>query len=97
MSAYKRPAADSSGKWLTEDYFETNWQNLSSPALSLPVALDLKTLYEQMLAVYIGIPPRPGENLESLVERVRSIRKCQRELHLLTSKMSREKQFNWIA
>jgi Domain of unknown function (DUF4391) len=58
------------------------------------VALDLKALYEQMLFAYINLPPRNGETLESLVERVRLIRKYRRELQTLVAKMRSEKQFN---
>jgi hypothetical protein len=94
VAAYKRPAADSSGKWLTETYFETDWMDDVVPAMPLPVALDLKALYEQMLFAYIDLPPRSGENLDVLVERVRMIRKCRRDLRALKAKMNSEKQFN---
>lgn len=94
VAAYKRPAADSSGKWLTETYFETDWTEDVDPVKPLPVALDMKTLYEQMLLAYIDLPPRDGENLDVLVERVRMIRKCRRELRALEAKMNSEKQFN---
>lgn len=94
VAAYKRPAADSSGKWLTETYFETDWTDDIDPAMPLPVALDLKALYEQMLFAYIDLPPRSGENLDVLVERVRMIRKCRRDLRALKARMNSEKQFN---
>lgn len=93
-AAYKRPAADSSGKWLTETYFETDWTDEIVAAKPLPVALDMKALYEQMLFAYIDLPPRAGEKLDVLVERVRMIRKCRRELQALEAKMNSEKQFN---
>ena len=94
VAAYKRPAADGSVKWLTETYFETDWTDDIVPAMPLPVALDLKTLYEQMLFAYIDLPPRAGENLDVFVERVRMIRKCRRDLRALEAKMNSEKQFN---
>jgi hypothetical protein len=94
VAAYKRPAADTSGKWLTETYFETDWADDVVPVKPLPVALDLKGLYEQILFTYIDLPPRPDENLELLVERVKMIRKCRRDLQALETKMSSEKQFN---
>jgi hypothetical protein len=77
VAAFKRPAADDSGKWVIEEYFETDWADATTPAIPLPVALDLKALYEQMLFAYINLPPRNGEKLESLVERVRLTRKCR--------------------
>ncbi|MBI4620626.1 MAG: DUF4391 domain-containing protein [Desulfobacterales bacterium] len=94
VAAYKRPAADSSGKWLTETYFETDWTDDVVPVKPLPVALDMKTLYEQVLFTYIDLPPRTGESLDVLVERVRMIRKCQRDLRVLEARMNSEKQFN---
>lgn len=94
VAAYKRPAADGSGKWLFEEYFETDWSDVTAPAMPLPVAIDLKGLYEQMLMAYIDLQPRTGETLEALVERVRLIRKYQRELRALEAKMSSEKHFN---
>lgn len=94
IAAYKRPAADGSGKWLIEDYFETGWIDVATPANPLPVALDLKALYERMLLTYIDLPSLNGEALGALVERVRQIRKCRRELQTLEAKMNSEKQFN---
>ena len=94
VAAYKRPAADTSGKWLTETYFETDWADDVVPVKPLPVALDLKGLYEQILFTYIDLPPRPYENLELLVERIKMLRKCRRDLQALETKMSSEKQFN---
>jgi hypothetical protein len=94
VASFKRPAADGSGKWLIEEYFETEWSDVTAPTTPLPVALDLKALYEQMLFAYIDLPPRGGESMESLVERVRLIRKYRRELRALKARMNSEKQFN---
>jgi hypothetical protein len=94
LAAFKRPAPDGSSKWVIEEYFETDWADATTPAIPLPVALDLKALYEQMLFAYINLPPRNGEKLESLVERVGLTRKYRRELHALEVKMKSEKQFN---
>lgn len=94
VAAYKRPAADGSGKWLFEEYFETGWSDVTIPATPLPVVLDLKGLYEQMFMAYIDLQPRAGETLDSLVERVKEIRKCRRELSALEGKMNSEKHFN---
>ena len=94
VAAYKRPAEDGSGTWVIEEYFETGWTDATAPATPLPVALDLKTLYEQMLLTYIDLPPCNGEALESLVGRVRQVRKYRRELKTLEVKMNSEKQFN---
>jgi hypothetical protein len=47
-----------------------------------------------MLFAYINLPPRNGETFESLVERVRLVRKYRCELQTLEVKMKSEKQFN---
>ncbi|MGK5092909.1 DUF4391 domain-containing protein [Deltaproteobacteria bacterium TL4] len=94
VAAYKRPAEDGSGTWVIEEYFETGWSDVTTPPRPLPVALDLKALYEQMLLAYIDLPPSNGEALASLVDRVRQIRKLKRELKALESKLNSEKQFN---
>lgn len=94
IAAYKRPAADGSGKWVIEEYFETDWADVKVPAKPLPVALDMKSLYEQMIKTLIELPSRQGESMEFLVERIRMIRQYQRELRALEAKLNSEKQFN---
>lgn len=94
VAAYKRPAADGSSKWVLGTYFETGWLDAAESVVPLPVALDIKSLYEQMLSAYIDLPPRSGESLEELVARVESIRKYRREIQALESKLNKEKQFN---
>ncbi len=94
IAAYKRPAQDGTDGWVIEDYFETGWLTANTPAQPLPVALDIKLLYEQMMKAFIDLPARSGESLTSLVERVRLMKQYQRELRALEVKMKSEKQFN---
>lgn len=94
VAAYKRPAQDGTDGWVLEDYFETDWLAADAPALPLPVALDIKSLYEQMMRAYIDLPIRSGESMASLVERVWLMKQYQRELRSLEAKMNSEKQFN---
>lgn len=94
VAAYKRPAADGTGSWVIEEYFETQWRDGRGQAAPLPVALDMKSLYEQIIKTFIDLPSRDGEALELLVERVRAIRKYRRDLLALELKLDREKQFN---
>jgi hypothetical protein len=98
-SAFKRSSEGSSGAPVVEDYFVTPWQPSSAPRLSLPVALDLAALYEQMLfrhmeASPLAISTRPGENIVSAVERCKAIRARQREQRRLEAALRRERQFN---
>lgn len=94
VAAYKRLAADGSGTWVIEEYFETEWRDDGNHAAPLPVAIDMKSLYEQIIKTFIDLPSRNGEALESLVERVRMVRKYRRELLALEAKIKSEKQFN---
>jgi len=93
-AAYKRPAEAGSGDWVLEEYFETGWRDDKAPSVPLPVALDIKSLYEQMIFTFIDLPPRNGEALESLVQRVRLLRKYRREIKALEGKLNTERQFN---
>jgi hypothetical protein len=92
VTAYKR--VSEADKCVIEDYFETGWNDAKAPGKPLPVALNMNSLYEEMIKPYIGLPPRKKETLDSLVERVQLIRKKQREFEILEKKMAKEIQFN---
>lgn len=91
--ALKRPAGSEPDKSAISDYFQTGWQDAQAPEKPLPVALDLKSLYDQMLMPYIGIAPRAQEALHDLIQRAQDICRIKRELTLLESKMAKEIQF----
>ncbi|MGQ3684845.1 MAG: DUF4391 domain-containing protein [Candidatus Loosdrechtia sp.] len=93
VTAHKRISSSKVDKCIIVDYFETGWADATRPEIPLPVALDLKSLYEQMMVFYIGLQIRANESLEELVERSQKIRKKERELQTLESKMAKEKQF----
>lgn len=98
-AAYKRPSDGSSGAPVVEDYYLTPWQPAETPRLALPVALDLATLYEQMLfrhmeASPLAITSRAGESVADAVERCKSIRSYEREIRRLEAALRRERQFN---
>ena len=94
IAAYKRPGLANDGKWVTGIYFEDNWKDTETQGLNLPVALDMRSLYEQMLAGYIDLARRPGETMLALLERVQLARKKQREVEFFKKKITREKQFH---
>jgi hypothetical protein len=98
-AAYKRPSDADPAKSVVESaYFETPWQPFSAanaPASSpLPLALDLASLYEQMLRRLIPIPPRPGESLRDHIERVSQILVKETECRRLDARLRREVHFN---
>lgn len=70
------------------------WKHKLSPHSPLPLSLNLKSLYDQMLRAFIALPAREGEELPDLVEREYGIRQLQRQLKQLETKLRAEKQFN---
>ena len=93
-AAYKRPSEADAEKWVVSDYFITDWQPANTTFPSLPVALDLNALYEQMLRAHITTPARQGETLRKQVERIGQIRQMEREAVQLEVQMHQKKQFS---
>ena len=98
-AAYKRPSEGSSGVPVVESYFLTPWQPTDAARLELPVALDLASLYEQMLLRHMQASPlaivtRAGETLAAAIERGKAIRGYGREIRRLEAALRRESQFN---
>ncbi|MBI5552598.1 MAG: DUF4391 domain-containing protein [Desulfobacterales bacterium] len=94
VAAFKRPNQSGERHWVVGAYFESGWRSAAAPESTLPLALDLRSLYEQMLLPYIDLPRRSDETLAALVERHQRIRNKQRQLKALKTQMGKEKQFN---
>lgn len=94
MAAYKRPSDADSGKWVTDIYFESDWERDERERKALPVALDLGRLYEQLLIELSPVTLRDGESIREATARIGEIRKLLSETDKLASKMKKEKQFN---
>ena len=60
----------------------------------LPVALDLASLYEQIVRRHIPLAPRDGEALSAHVERYAALRAKQNLARSLETRLAAEKQFN---
>jgi hypothetical protein len=93
-AAYKRPAQDGSAQWVLGEYYRTDWTHDGVPQRPLPLALNLMSLYDQMLRTFIALPAREGEQLPDLVEREYRVRQLRRQLKQLENKLAAEKQFN---
>lgn len=94
VAAYKRPSESDSAKWVVGDYFMSPWISTDSPRSPLPVALDLASLYAQLLRRLMPYPPREGESLKDHAERLSRIQALERECQTLETRLKREKQFN---
>lgn len=93
-AAYKRPSDSDSDKWVVDSYFASEWCPAEANREPLPVALNLGSLYEEMLRRLITIPARSGESLKAQVARINELQSKQIDRAKLEQRLSREKQFN---
>lgn len=94
VAAYKRPSESDASRWVSGDYFATEWLPSDAQRTAMPLALDLGSLYEQVLKQLIPLPARQQESLADLVTRVEQVTAKQREVEKAASKLAKEKQFN---
>ncbi len=94
VAAYKRLNEADVSRWVLSDYFATDWLPSNIQRAPMPLALDLSSLYQQMLQRLISLPARQQECLADLVTRVEQVASKQREVEKMASKLAKEKQFN---
>jgi Domain of unknown function (DUF4391) len=93
-ASYKRPSKADASKWAIEGSFQTQPQPLNGERAPLPIALDLASLYEQIVRRHIPLTARAGESITEQVGRFNAIearKKAQRQLEV---RLGQEKQFN---
>ncbi len=95
VAAHKRPNEADSTKWVVSDYFSSQWLPNNQARKSLPVALNLGGLYEQLLLPLMPYKPREKEKLKDQVARIGLVFAKQKELAKLEVKLAKEKQFNF--
>ena len=94
VACYKRPSEANASRWGLSDYFESGWLPADGQRAAMPLALDLASLYEQLLHRLIPLQARPQEPLFTLVERVEQVQALQRETARSAARLESEKQFN---
>lgn len=94
MACYKQLKDLTTNSCAINDYFATVWLESDSEREAMPLALDMASLYEQLLQRLIPITARPQENLADLVARWQQIARKQREMDRVSKKLAKEKQFN---
>jgi hypothetical protein len=94
ISAYKRPATDGTKKWVVGGRFDTEWIAEASSAIPLPIALNMKSLYEQMMQPIVGSHARNEESFADMIRRLDLVRQKERELKTLETRLKKERQFN---
>ena len=93
-ACYKRPSEADSMKWVLSDYFQSDWMPVETVRSPLPLALNLETLYREILQTLTPQSPLPGESMGQFVERVIAIATMQKACDKLEAHVNREKQFN---
>ncbi len=94
VAAHKRPSAAEAGKWVIDGYFAGAWQLAAAERRALPIALDLHSLYEQLLRSLLPQAARPGESLPEQVGRLARLRSRQNEYSKVEARLRKEIQFN---
>lgn len=93
-AAHKRPSEAETDRWVISDYLRSNWLPVDTPRTTLPVALNLTVLYEQILTALMPIVPQTAESLSARMERTSALKSKEREVDRLKSQLKRETQFN---
>jgi hypothetical protein len=84
----------SSGASKLSAYYSTGWLPAAAERRSLPTALSLPTLYAAILEPLTPLTVRPGEEMSEVVDRLAIVRKLEREITALESKIRTEPQLN---
>ncbi len=75
-------------------YFRGEWADGNCERSALPPALDLAGLYSQLLTALMPVSIRPGEGLSGVIDRVARVRKTERDISILATRLRVEPQFN---
>jgi hypothetical protein len=94
IAAYKRPSDAASDQWVLGDYHAAPWQKDGEARPALPLALDLRSLYEQLLRQHLALPARVGETLRDQLDRLAALASKQAAAAKLEARLNAEKQFN---
>lgn len=87
-AAYKRPNEADKKKWVISSHFQNDWISEQSQPQNLPVALDLLTLYEQLIKSIASLKCRDGETMEACIARAELLQARLREVSVLEKKVA---------
>lgn len=93
-AAYKRQSGADKSKRVISEYFISDWIKQKHELQPLPLALNLKVLYETLIKNLIPFKPSAQENMEEFISRVERISIKQREASKLQARVRKEKQYN---
>lgn len=79
-------------------YLSTDWQpasrSRSRDRVPLPPAIDLTSMYTELLQPLAPVAPRAGEPLSEVIGRLTTVRSLEREISALERKLRNEAQLN---
>lgn len=75
-------------------YFSTDWQPASGHRVPLPPAIELASMYTELLQPLTPVASRAGENLSDVIARLTTVRSLEREISALMRKLRNEAQLN---
>ncbi|SDE27241.1 DUF4391 domain-containing protein [Kordiimonas lacus] len=93
VATYKRPNEADKTKWVISDHLEVPWQSAPAERASLPTALDLKALYEKLLAPLLPMEIATEAPMQARIDRLEEIKAQRREVERIEAKLQKEKQF----
>lgn len=94
VAAYKRQSEADNSKWVVSRYFKSEWIDENAQKTGLPLALDLQSLYHQMLLKLLPLTQQKSETFQNLVDRVDRLNSLERELQALEKRLHKQVQFN---
>ena len=93
-AAHKRASEGDSSKWVVSDHLRSDWVPQITERAPLPVAINMGSVYDQILTMLMPIEAEADECIVVQFERVDAILAVEREIKRLEAKLRRETQFN---
>ncbi|GHF12480.1 hypothetical protein GCM10017044_03040 [Kordiimonas sediminis] len=93
VATYKRQNEADKSKWVISDHLESAWHKTPVERSSLPPTLDLKALYEKLLAPLFPDEVAPEAPMQARIDRLEEIKAQRREVENIEAKLKKEKQF----
>lgn len=94
VAAYKRPNRADASRWVLSEYYSSGWLPADAVRDTIPVALNMGSLYGQMLQRLLPLALREKESLDDLFDRAEQVAVKQREVDKVAVRLAKEKQFN---
>lgn len=83
-----------SGPPTPSSYFSTGWIRAEIRRTPLPTAITMLTLYSALITPLMPITARPGERVAEGAERLKAVRKLERQIGALERRLRTEPQLN---